>query len=202
MIDVIFGDVLYSNNLDLDTQAIVKNMREPLKAEINKHKQTRSSDSSLYVLEEEQHKQLKSIINAELYNYANNIMKYDADFKITTSWFTETDSMEQSQYHQHQNSFISGVLYLNVNEDSGSITFEDFRDEQIKVPCTEYNVLNGNAYTVQPVNGLILLFPSKMWHIVNKNKSEHKRNSLAFNVMPFGTVGVPTADSHMRIKLI
>ena len=200
MIDVIFGDVLYSNNLDLDTQAIVKNMREPLKAQINKD--TKHKESALYVLEEKQHKQLKSIINAEIKNYANNIMKYDADFLITTSWFTETDIMEQSQYHQHQNSFISGVLYLNVNEDSGSITFEDFRDEQIKVSCTEYNVLNGNSYTVQPVNGLILLFPSKMWHIVNKNKSEHKRNSLAFNVMPVGTVGVPTADSHMRIKLI
>lgn len=200
MIDVIFGDVLYSNNLKLDTQAIVKNMHEPLKAQINKD--TKHDKSALYVLEEKKHKQLKNIIDLEINNYAKNIMKYDANFVITTSWFTETDIMEQSQYHQHQNSFISGVLYLNVNKDSGSITFEDFRDEQIKVPCTEYNVLNGNSYTVQPVNGLILLFPSKMWHIVNKNKSEHKRNSLAFNVMPVGTVGVPTADSHMRIKLI
>lgn len=200
MIDVLFGDVLYSNKLNIDTQAILKNMNEPLKAEINK-KQNHEK-SALYVLEEKQHKKLKNIINNEIQHYANNIMKYDAKFVITTSWFTETDIMEQSQYHQHQNSFISGVLYLNVNEHSGSITFEDFRDQQIKVPCTEYNLLNGKAYTVNPVNGLILLFPSKLWHVVGKNESKQKRNSLAFNVMPVGTVGIPTADSHMRIKLI
>ncbi len=200
MIDVLFGDVLYSNKLDIDTQTIVENMREPLKAQINKKKQP--SNESLYVLKEKKHKHLKDIIDSEIKNYANNVMKYDANFVITTSWFTETDIMEQSQYHQHQNSFISGVLYLNVNEHSGSITFEDFRDQQIKVPCTEYNLLNGKAYTVNPVNGLILLFPSKLWHVVGKNKSKQKRNSLAFNVMPVGTVGIPTADSHMRIKLI
>ncbi len=200
MIDVLFGDVLYRNKLDIDTQAILKNMNEPLKSQINLKENHK--ESALYVLEEKQHKELKKIINNEIQQYANNIMKYDADFKITTSWFTVTDTMEKSQYHQHKNSFISGVLYLNVNEHSGSITFEDFRDEQIKVPCTEYNILNGNAYTVQPVNGLILLFPSKVWHVVNQNQSEQKRHSLAFNVMPVGTVGVPTADSHMRIKLI
>ena len=200
MIDILFGDVMYSNKLDIDTQAILKKMSEPLKSIINKEQEHK--ESALYVLEETQHKQLKNIIDAEIHNYAKNIMKYDADFKITTSWFTVTEIMEQSQYHQHKNSFISGVLYLDVNEDSGSITFEDFRDEQIKVPCTEYNALNSNTYTVQPVNGVILLFPSKLWHVVNKNESKQKRYSLAFNVMPVGTVGMPTTDSHMRIKLI
>ena len=34
------------------------------------------------------------------------------------------------------------------------------------------------------------------------NESEEIRNSLAFNVMPVGRVGLDTADSHMKIKLL
>lgn len=201
MIDVLFGNVLYSNKLNLDTQDVVNKMCEPRKADVNQWKNKPPSDASLYVLEEQEHKHLKKIINSEICEYANNIMKYDAEFQITTSWFTEVDTKERGHYHRHTNSFISGVLYLNVNDRSGNITFEDFQD-QISVPCTEYNKLNCKAYSVQPENNLLLLFPSKLWHIVGYNDSNKIRNSLAFNVMPVGTVGLPSADSHMRIKLV
>jgi uncharacterized protein (TIGR02466 family) len=201
MIDVLFGDVLYSNQLNINTQDVIKKMSEPRKAEIHKSKDKPKSDASLYVLEEKQHATLKKIIDAEIYEYANNIMKYNSKFNITTSWFTEVDTKERGDLHKHTNSFLSGVLYLNVNKKSGNITFEKFTDE-ISVTCTEYNKLNGKTYSIQPENGLILLFPSKLWHSVGYNESEQIRNSLAFNVMPVGKVGLSSSDSHMKIKLV
>lgn len=214
MIDVLFSTVLYSNKLDIDTQAIIKTIieaRPPEKSFLDKNsplnkvtnvEQEPLSDKSLYVLKETKYQELKKIIDSEIKEYANNIMQYDAEFDITTSWFTKIFPNESSQYHRHSNSFLSGILYLNVDDSSGDITFEDFQNDGITVPCRGYNKLNGKTYTVRPENGLILIFPSKLWHMVGHNNSKIERNSLAFNIMPVGTVGSPEADSHMKIKLL
>ena len=201
MIDILFGNALYSNKLNIDTQEVKKNMSKARKANNNKWKDTDYESSSLYVLEESQNQNLKKIIDFEIYNYANNIMKYDAQFKITTSWFTEVDLKEHGEMHYHTNSFLSGVLYLNVNKKSGNITFHKLKSE-IDVPTLESNQLNSDSYTIEPENGLFLLFPSKLFHSIGCNESEEIRNSLAFNVMPVGRVGLATADSHMKIKLL
>ena len=47
---------------------------------------------------------------------------------------------------------------------------------------------------------MMLIFPSDLWHKIEENKSNENRYSLAFNVMPVGTIGNDNTDSHMKIK--
>ncbi len=198
MIDVLFGKVLYSNQLNFDTQEIIENIDQTRKS--RNHATEITDNDTLYVLNKTKHKELKKIVDKEIKEFANNVMKYTNDFAITTSWFTEVDVMESGQFHRHSNSFLSGVLYLNVDEYTGNIIFENF-DESITLATNQHNMLNAKSFTVTPKNGLILIFPSELWHTVGYNDSNIIRYSLAFNVMPVGTVGHAYDDSHMKIKL-
>ena len=75
-------------------------------------------------------------------------------------------------------------------------------DKRFLVRSTEYNEYNAQQYAINPQNGLILLFPSEVWHQVNTNKSDKTRYSLAFNVMPVGVFGDVTSDSQVNLKII
>ena len=200
MINILFGKPLYINQIDFDYKKVVSQIDEPRQSSKQTNKMV--SKKALYVLNQPKFKKLKSLIKEQINEFAKGVMKYDADFEITTSWFTKTDKNESSQFHNHNNSFLSGVLYINVNPDSGSIVFEDFSDKRFLVRSTEYNEYNAQQYAINPQNGLILLFPSEVWHQVNTNKSDKTRYSLAFNVMPVGVFGDVTSDSQVNLKII
>ena len=101
----------------------------------------------LYVLENEKFKDLKDVILKEFNHFASEILKYKNKFKITTSWFTQLDKGERGQIHNHHNCFISGVLYLQTNLESGNIVFRDFSDNRSWLIPTEYNVFNSKDWT-------------------------------------------------------
>ena len=50
-------------------------------------------------------------------------MRYTNQFKITTSWFTKALKGQSSNFHNHNNSMYSAVLYLQTDENSGAISF-------------------------------------------------------------------------------
>ena len=151
----------------------------------------------LYVLENEKFKDLKDVILKDFNHFASEILKYKNKFKITTSWFTQLDKGERGQIHNHHNCFISGVLYLQTNLESGNIVFRDFSDNRSWLIPTEYNVFNSKDWTYKPEDGLILFFPSELHHQVEENKSEQTRHSLSFNFVPTGVLGDETSDSHI-----
>jgi len=151
----------------------------------------------LYVLENKKFKDLKDAILKEFNYFASEILKYTNKFKITTSWFTQLDKGERGQVHNHHNCFISGVLYLQTNTESGNIVFRNFSDSRSWLIPTEYNIFNSKDWIYKPENGLILFFPSELHHQVEENKSEQTRHSLSFNIVPIGTLGDETSDSHI-----
>ena len=118
---------------------------------------------------------------------------YKNDFKITTSWGTKMEKNEVSNFHNHKNTFWSGVFY--PEDSDGDIEFRN--------PCTnltsffiepkEYNIYNANGYYVKPRKNMIIFFPSYLEHRICAHKNENPRYSLAFNMVPIGDYG--SADS-------
>ena len=116
-------------------------------------------------------------------------LEYKNDFKITTSWCTRMDKGLYSQYHNHKNTFWSGVFY--PEDSDGDIEFRN--------PCTnltsffiepkEYNIYNANGYYVKPRKNMIIFFPSYLEHRICAHKNENPRYSLAFNMVPIGDYG-------------
>ena len=201
MITPLFGKAIYYKQLDIDTEKIVSMIDAPRKPFSIKHDDYLDRKKTLYVLEEEKFKFLKDIILGELHAYAHGEMKYVNEFQITTSWFTHIDKEESSQFHNHQNCFISGVLYLQTSKNCGNIEFQDFNDDRFQLSVYEDNIYNSKGWGYEPKDGIILFFPSEVRHRIGQNKSGHQRYSLAFNIIPVGLIGEETEDSHAILRL-
>ena len=151
------------------------------------------------ILELENFIDLKKQLMNELNNFFHNVMNYESDFKITTSWFTKSQNSQSSNYHNHNNSMFSGILYLRTDENSGDISFEDFNNRRYKLNVKEYNIYNCTEYQIKPIDGLLILFPSEVHHKILKNNSNIVRHSLAFNIIPVGEIG--SGDSYLNIEV-
>ena len=151
------------------------------------------------ILELENFIDLKKQLMNELNNFFHNVMNYESDFKITTSWFTKSQNSQSSNYHNHNNSMFSGILYLRTDENSGDISFEDFNNRRYKLNVKEYNIYNCTEYQIKPIEGLLILFPSEVHHKILKNNSNIVRHSLAFNIIPVGEIG--SGDSYLNIEV-
>jgi len=148
-----------------------------------------SISNSLKVLESPELKFLKDILTYESKMFLQDYMKYDqCDFTISTSWISKTNKNETSHFHNHNNSFYSGIFYVDTNSDSGNIMFENFENKTFKINTKEKHIFNCNSYTFVPENKMLLLFPSEVHHKILDSFS-NTRYSLAFNILPKGTIG-------------
>jgi uncharacterized protein (TIGR02466 family) len=94
--------------------------------------------------------------------------------------------------HNHPWSYLSGTYYVQVPEadveldgseqlNSASISYYDPRPEM-----SPYTFPPGSrsspVFTVTPVSGALLMWPSSVYHFVHPNLSTRKRYSISFNV--------------------
>lgn len=131
-------------------------------------------------------KVLKSYIDSFLYE----CFEYNCKFDITTSWMTKLGVNESVHYHNHRNSFISGVFYFDEYTDKTCpLIFKNPIYETIPFQIGKYKSnLMCSDIAVKPEHNLLVLFPSWIYHYSNPNE-EKVRRSLAFNVMPKGMFG-------------
>ena len=203
VISPLFGKVVYSNQLDIDTKKIVSmidNPRKPFEPKIGGgYRFAKEGSGSLHILDEDRFKFLKDIILNEFHSYIYDGMRYTNKFRITTSWFIQIVKDEGAQLHNHLNCFISGVLYLQTPPNCGDIVLQDLSDKRFNLIPIEFNILNSREWIITPKEGLILFFPGEIYHKVEVNKSEQTRYSLSFNIIPTGLIGDEGSDSHIVI---
>lgn len=92
--------------------------------------------------------------------------------------------------HRHPNSFASGVLYIDVDDDNDGIVFQSDQFDMVTID----NILQPNGYNMKDYlhrvrNNMIVIFPSVLVHGVDPNERDEERVSLAFNSWFSGTVG-------------
>ena len=197
----LFSKPVYVRSLDLDTKKIVSMIESGTSTIVPRgFGKTDEGKDSLYVLEEKKFKFLKDALMKEFNSFASDVMHYSNKFKITTSWFTKVTTGQIPSGHNHNNCMFSGVLYVQVDENTGDIVFQTYDNRRYWIDIEEHNVFNSRDYGFKPVDGLLLLFPSEVYHVVDQNKSDTTRYSLAFNVIPVGLIGDETSDSHMIIN--
>lgn len=120
---------------------------------------------------------------------------------ITQSWLNYTDKNQHHHRHHHFNSYISGVLYLNTNDDD-SITFcspTGTLDPLVLFPV-ENNISNSKFWDIPVKSNSIILFPSYLPHMVKPVTGENTRISLAFNTFVKGVIGNEQSLSELILK--
>ena len=108
----------------------------------------------------------------------------DNKINITSAWSIINKKNASNERHIHSNSYISAVYYVCAPNNCGDILFHDPRQAKvIRKPNTiKANKLNAEVVNITPQSGLLVLFPSYLYHSVAKNNSDEERIIISFNI--------------------
>ena len=140
----------------------------------------------------EKYPKIKKILLNKFKKIAKEEHGYDEEFVITTSWFTKTEKGQFSNMHLHTNSFYSGVYYYDeYTNDSSACRYESplLAFPSYTLVPREYNLKNSFNWKIFPTKNLLVFFPSYIKHMVEPNREDVTRYSLAFNIVPKGPYG-------------
>jgi uncharacterized protein (TIGR02466 family) len=197
-INGIFPTPIYISKLDreltpLELKFVDKNKKDCYKNEGN------ITTNNNYILNEKPFANIKKELDLKVQDYfdtvissANNIKPY-----ITQSWLNYTEKNQYHHKHSHPNSLVSGVFYINCNEEFDKIKFFKNDYQTIKPEIKEYNFWNSESWWFSVKTGDVIMFPSSLTHMVETRQGDNTRISLAFNVFIKGTVGYNTNSTEL-----
>jgi uncharacterized protein (TIGR02466 family) len=150
-----------------------------------------STSMNTYVLNNKELKNLKNELLKSVENYFVKIIDTDNNINpyITQSWINFTEETEFHHTHEHPNSYLSAVFYINADKEHDKIKFYKTGYQTILPSVREYNHYNSLAWSFPVETGDIVIFPSYLSHCVEFKKGKNVRTSLAFNIFIKGKIG-------------
>jgi len=154
-----------------------------------------------FVLDREEFAPLKQKIQNHIEQFLYEVLNCDPEvnFEIQNSWINKHNENDSAGLHNHSNSLISGVYYIDVDDVSGAISFlkdkghinlwPDVVNIQTDYDSKKLNIFNTQWWNYIPKKNDLIMFPSMLYHQVEENRSKKIRYSLAFNVFPRGNLG-------------
>ena len=115
----------------------------------------------------------------------------DLNWKITGLWKNEMKKDGYQYKHNHQNSFISGIIYVKFPDGSPNTQFYRpqqentyiFSNQNRKAESTKYNY-EWASFEGAIQESSMILFPSYIKHSVGTMETDDTRVSIAFNCVP------------------
>jgi hypothetical protein len=202
-VKLLFPTVLYQTNLELKKKEI-----DAIKAESyerngqNNGWVTKRTDLHL------KYKSLMSTIDKHVEIYCKEVLQMvDNDLSCCISWVNKLSKGDAAPRHAHTYSMVSGVLYLDVPENSGDIVFyapNMMFGNFFRITTAKENDFNSGLNVSKVINiktGLLLLFPSVLEHSVIPNESNKDRYSLAFDYTCVGNFNaISIAPVYRKLK--
>jgi uncharacterized protein (TIGR02466 family) len=125
---------------------------------------------------------LKEICLEHAQIYYTDVMKYNYKLHMTNSWLNVTQNDQTHDLHNHNNSVLSGVMYIKTKDSSPSITFSRLTPPMLlNFKAEENNFFNSLEWELPVEDNCIVIFPSQCFHYVKKNLTPNDRISIAFN---------------------
>ena len=143
------------------------------------------------------HSKLFNLRDEEVKSFFQSIQKYigkviddsgwnnpSNNFIVTSAWSIINVKSSSNSRHIHSNNYISAAYYAKAPKNCGDIIFYDPRNSRlIRKPKTNTgNDLNAEIIKIKPQDGLLVLFPSYLYHSVDENLSEEERVVISFNL--------------------
>lgn len=126
--------------------------------------------------------EIKDFIQTHINQYTFEVCSFSRKDKcyITTSWLNITKPEQSHHVHNHPNSYISGVFYIDTLENDTLMFHSPFSTNFINIGVNGMGIYPDMAR--QRVFDLdLVLFPSYLKHEVYRNKTKKNRVSISFN---------------------
>jgi uncharacterized protein (TIGR02466 family) len=148
---------------------------------------------NLYIFREPELRGISEAVQEALDLYASEVMGIKQKLYVTQSWSLTNLPGVGMHGHAHSNSIISGSLYYcDLPEPGSNMIFDRHRMYQQIAIIPEpgkANLYNTSKNVVQPKTGDLVLFSSSLLHMVEPNRAQQPRHSIAFNTFLKGTLG-------------
>jgi uncharacterized protein (TIGR02466 family) len=185
----IFPTAIYKTNINRSLSIQERKIIDINYKKLNNNFGNKTSKNT-NILEEKFLKNIKNFILKSLNKYYRNVLKVkNCKPFITNSWLNFTGKNQWHHQHNHSNSYVSGVLYLNVVKEIDHIVFHKNDYLMFNFNTLENSPYNTNIWKINVDNGDLVLFPSNLQHDVPFREHDSIRISLAFNSYFKGTVG-------------
>jgi len=145
-----------------------------------------------YILNNKEFKNIKTFIEKCCDDYLKKIIcpKNDIKLYITQSWLNYTEENRFHHSHNHPNSVVSGVLYIDCDSNTDKIQFVHSKGyQQLRPDVLNWNTWNSETWWFPIEKGKLIMFPSSTTHEVEIKKGSNTRISLAFNTFYKGKIG-------------
>lgn len=200
----IFGIPIYLAHVDIE-QKIVDNV---MAEEFSRMPAGNGySTVNKKLLDSMPHKQLHKIVNEHMENYVYRILQVNHmkhKFELQNSWAIKHKTGDWAQKHDHVNSLVSGIIYLDCEDNSGQLVlhkqqqWNNIFPRALHIEYLEYNNNTASDWNYTPRTGDIIIFPSHVEHSVTVNNNEKDRYCCAFNYFVRGT---SAAGDHSSLTL-
>lgn len=133
---------------------------------------------------------LQAFIQQSINSYFEGVIapSKETSLYITQSWTNYSSKGQWHHSHEHPNSIISGVFYVQSTP-IDKIFFEKNHYEQISFPTEKFNTYNSKTWWIEAPQGRLVIFPSSLRHSVSAVETETTRISLSFNTFAKGMIG-------------
>lgn len=162
------------------------NSREPLGLSLQKGSQTfenlfERSEPVLQQLQQAVIKQAQAFISGLQRDSAHPFLsRLSTELEFQGSWSVRLRDQGFHKSHFHPMGWLSGVYYVDIpaavaRDGQGWLVFG-----RPDIPNIDY----AGDYAVKPQPGMLVLFPSFMWHGTNPFQSASNRITVAFDIVP------------------
>ena len=189
-IHALFAMPVYITKLKREFTSEENKFTNKIKLRCHKNVGNCTSDDS-NIINNKQYSSLRKELNKIVKDYFNKIICPSNNIKpyITQSWLNYTETDQHHHAHNHSNSLISGILYINADKFNDRVRFYGNRYNMISIETEKFNEFNSSSWWFPVETGQVFLFPSSLSHSVETKKGKNTRISLAFNVFIEGTIG-------------
>ena len=148
---------------------------------------------NLYIFEEPELKSIKVAVQEVLDIYAQEVMCIPQRLYVTQSWSLTNNCGVGMHGHSHSNSVLSGSLYYcPLPEPISNMVFTrhvTYQQIDLAPERNKRNVYNTPVNAVTPKQDDVILFSSRLTHMVEPNTSNRPRHAIAFNTFVKGKLG-------------
>jgi uncharacterized protein (TIGR02466 family) len=196
----LFSTPVYVTTPDVPSQKFQKVLNYCKELEYYRNAGQNWASNNRDVLSEPMFAEIKDLIQKEIDYYTKNVMMWDSnEFYITQSWVNVNPKDTEHHIHYHYNSIISGTFYLETGDNDNIVFHRKSELSLLTMKRSSFNIWNSDLWKVQVKNNTIVLFPSSLYHSVDKNESDYERVSIAFNVFARGEFGSEEGLTYLKL---
>lgn len=155
-----------------------------------------------FILRKPEFKELENLLLNNVAQYMKSLFGdiQNVSLYITQSWLNITKGEGHHHLHNHSNSFLSCVFYYDENTKDEEITFhkmDNFFNLQLNPAIS--NLMNAERISIPVKYKNLVIFPSYLYHSVEKLENRNTRKSLAFNVYLKGQLGSSEGLNYLEL---